>query len=57
MFLRVSLALALALLAQSPAPQGVQGVRVSGRVVGLPPGTPSGMMRANMAPQGGGTVL
>ena len=36
MFLRVSLALALALLAQNPAPQGV---RVSGRVVGLPPGT------------------
>ena len=52
MFLRVSLALALALLAQSPAPQGVQGVRVSGRVVGLPPGTPSGMMRANMARTG-----
>ena len=57
MFLRISLALSLALLAQSPAPQGVQGVRVSGRVVGLPPGTPSGMMRANMARQGGGTVL
>jgi hypothetical protein len=49
MFLRISLAVALALLAQNPAPQGV---RVSGRVVGLPPGTPSGMMRANMARSG-----
>ncbi|HTG75303.1 MAG TPA: hypothetical protein VMB70_16140 [Terriglobia bacterium] len=49
MFLRISLAVALALLAQNPAPQGV---RVSGRVVGLPPGTPSGMMRANMARTG-----
>ena len=54
MFLRISLAVALALLAQNPAPQGV---RVSGRVVGLPPGTPSGMMRGIMARQGGGTFL
>src|SRR4051794_27999809 len=53
MFLRITLAAMLALLAQNPAPQGV---RVSGRVVGLPPGTPSGMMRANMMRQGG-TVL
>jgi hypothetical protein len=50
MFLRISLAVTLALLAQNPVPQGV---RVSGRVVGLPSGTPSGMMRANMMRQGG----
>src|SRR4030095_8353791 len=49
MFLRISLAVALALLAENLAPQGV---RVAGRVVGLPPGTPSGMMRANMARTG-----
>jgi hypothetical protein len=45
MFLRISLVVMLALLAQNRA---APGVRVSGRVVGLPPGTPSGMMRANM---------
>jgi len=50
MSLRVSLILTLVLLGQNPT---TQGVRVSGRVIGLPPGTPSGMMRANMMRQGG----
>jgi len=50
MSLRVSLILTLLLLGQNSP---TEGVRVSGRVMGLPPGTPSGMMRATMMRQGG----
>jgi hypothetical protein len=53
MVLRILTVLALAFVAQNPAPQGV---RLAGRVTGLPAGTPSGMMRANLQRQGG-TVL
>jgi hypothetical protein len=49
MIFRISLALALALLTQNPAPQGV---RVSGRVVGVPSGTPPNLIRASMTRQG-----
>ena len=49
MIMKMSLAAALILLTQNPV---LPGVRVSGHVVGLPPGTPSGMMRANMIRMG-----
>jgi hypothetical protein len=50
MFVRIFAVIGLMFFAQNPAPTGV---RVAGRVTGLPAGTPAGMMRANMTRQGG----